>query len=394
MSFFPLFGNDGIPVEVQFIPAVLVGFAFGFTLERSGFGNARILAAQFYLYNMRVFKVMFSAIVTAALGMALLSTVGLLDLGALAVPTTFLWPHLVGGLMLGAGFIISGYCPGTSIVAFASGNWDGLATVVGVVVGSLVFGEVYPLIAEFHLSGDLGVYLLSDFLGIGLPLVVLGVALMAIGAFFGAEKLEAIMSRRAGKVKEASWNRTAMALMGGFAVVGAAAAAILVASPVVEPQSPALKVAEVSPVEAARLLIDQPRALFVVDLRQKPECSEGKDRLPYAICLEDIAAELADLPPERSLLAYGAGESKVDDLPAVLSDFPGELLLVSGGHDAWRSMILAKEPSREALASLSASDRALVPALHSYFTGTRVKAAAPVVRPKVKRKTSGGGGCG
>ena len=47
--------------------AALIGFCFGFVLERGGFGNARNLAAQFYLYNMRVLKVMFTAIITAML---------------------------------------------------------------------------------------------------------------------------------------------------------------------------------------------------------------------------------------------------------------------------------------------------------------------------------------
>ena len=43
----------------------LIGFAFGFTLEMSGFGNSRKLAAQFYFTDLTVLKVMFTAIVTS-----------------------------------------------------------------------------------------------------------------------------------------------------------------------------------------------------------------------------------------------------------------------------------------------------------------------------------------
>ena len=60
---FGLFGMD-----VSLIVAFAIGIGFGFMLERGGFGSARILAAQFYLGNMRVIKVMFTAILTAMLG--------------------------------------------------------------------------------------------------------------------------------------------------------------------------------------------------------------------------------------------------------------------------------------------------------------------------------------
>ena len=58
---FPLFGHDLFGGYTGYVVGTLVGIAFGFTLERGGFGSARILTAQFYLTNMRVLKVMFSA---------------------------------------------------------------------------------------------------------------------------------------------------------------------------------------------------------------------------------------------------------------------------------------------------------------------------------------------
>ena len=110
---FPLFGHFG--PSTGLLIGTVIGIGFGFVLERAGFGRARNLAAQFYLTDLRVLKVMFGAIVTALAGMALLSGVGVLDLSRLTVPETFLWPQLVGGLLLGAGFIISGHCPGTAV---------------------------------------------------------------------------------------------------------------------------------------------------------------------------------------------------------------------------------------------------------------------------------------
>jgi hypothetical protein len=110
-------------------------------LTRREFGNTKFLAGQFYFHALRVFKVMFTAIITAAAGGAILTATGLLGMELSYVPETFLIPHLVGGLVLGAGFMLSAYCPGTSILGAASGKWDGVVTVAGVIAGSVAFGE-------------------------------------------------------------------------------------------------------------------------------------------------------------------------------------------------------------------------------------------------------------
>ena len=62
--------------EAGLIVAFLIGIGFGFFLERAGFGSARKLVSQFYLDDLAVFKVMFTAIVTAMLGVTYLSWAG------------------------------------------------------------------------------------------------------------------------------------------------------------------------------------------------------------------------------------------------------------------------------------------------------------------------------
>jgi len=171
--------------------AVAVGVAFGFVLERSGFGRAQKLVGQFYGTDMTVLKVMFTAIITAMVGAVVLSGVGLLDLEAVQFNyPTYLWPMIVGGLALGAGFVVSGYCPGTSFVATASGKLDGLATVLGVIAGSVVYAEVEPALGGFQNSGKLGTYTLPKWLGLPTPVVAALVVALALGAFFAAERIE------------------------------------------------------------------------------------------------------------------------------------------------------------------------------------------------------------
>ena len=97
--------------ELGLVMGVIIGMGFGFVLERAGFGRATKLAAQFYLRDMTVFKVMFTAIVTAMLGLVGASAFGLADLRAISesiASWTYIWPMLIGGVLLGAGFIISG----------------------------------------------------------------------------------------------------------------------------------------------------------------------------------------------------------------------------------------------------------------------------------------------
>jgi len=179
---FDLFGSD-----VSLIIAFIIGIGFGFMLERGGFGSARILAAQFYFSNMRVLKVMFTAIVTAMIGVYFLSVIGFMDLSLIYISNTYLLPQVLGGLILGVGFVIGGYCPGTSMVAFSTGKIDGFVYVLGLMVGIFVFGEMFPLITDFFYSTNMGSVTLPSFFGLSYGLVVFLVIVMAIGAFAAAE---------------------------------------------------------------------------------------------------------------------------------------------------------------------------------------------------------------
>jgi uncharacterized protein len=178
--------GDGAALAV----ALLLGAAFGWFLERGGLGNARKLAGQFYLADFTVFKVMFSAIVTAMLGLFWLGRLGVVDVARVYLPETYLLPQLVGGLVFGAGFVVGGLCPGTSCVAAATGRLDGFALVGGMLGGIWLFGEVFPLVEGFYRSTPRGALTLPALLGLPYGLVVFAVVAIALGAFAGANRLE------------------------------------------------------------------------------------------------------------------------------------------------------------------------------------------------------------
>ncbi len=168
-----------------------IGLGFGAVLELSGFGDSRKLAAQFYLRDMTVLKVMFTAIVVAAVLVFLASAFELLDFSKVWVNPTFLAPGIVGGLIMGVGFIVGGFCPGTSLVAASTLKLDGIFFVVGVVLGVGLFGESVASFEGFFQSTSMGRFTIPDWLGLSYGVVVVGLVAMALLMFWGAEISEA-----------------------------------------------------------------------------------------------------------------------------------------------------------------------------------------------------------
>ncbi|HEX7625252.1 MAG TPA: YeeE/YedE thiosulfate transporter family protein, partial [Anaeromyxobacteraceae bacterium] len=377
------------------------GFGFGFVLERAGFGRAQKLAAQFYGYDMTVFKVMFSAIVTAMLGTVLLGGLGLLDYRALvqhAASETYLWPMIGGGLALGVGFIVSGYCPGTSYVAAASGKVDGMVTVAGVVLGQLAYTglEHQPWLARFQMSGALGHVFLYDLLHLpargGPAIVAIAVTAMAVGCFLGAEKLERLLAARAPSPAAPAGRpgKLVFAGMSAFAVVGLAAVALPVGGAAGSRPLPQLE-----PAELARRVLDAPWKVRVLDLRPAAACAAR--RVPGASCVrpEELAAlRLADEPGARDLVLVAEGE--LTEVPPTAVGYPGRVYALADGWKGWEAYALtppASPPAGAGAAELAAyRERA---GLASALTG--MKAAPPPPVPAAgagPRKSGGGGGCG
>jgi len=186
-----IFGVNG-----SYLVYIGIGFCFGFILESSGFGDSRKLAAQFYFSELRVLKVMFTAIVVAMLLVFWATALGLLDYDELMVKQTWLWPGIVGGLIMGVGFILGGYCPGTSLVSTATLKVDGMFFLLGHIVGVVAFGETVGYIYEFWNSGYMGRFLLPELLGLPTGVVVLLVVCMAIAMFLGFGWIQRLIYKR------------------------------------------------------------------------------------------------------------------------------------------------------------------------------------------------------
>ncbi|MBN1303736.1 MAG: YeeE/YedE family protein [Anaerolineales bacterium] len=196
MTIFPLHLEALIGKPLMYLVYLLIGFGFGYVLEISGFSDSPVLAAQFYFKDLRVLKVMFTAIVVAMVLIFLSTALGILDYNLIWVNPTYLWSGIIGGLIMGVGFIVGGFCPGTSIVAASTLKIDGIIFVLGGLVGVTLFGESEKFFQEFYHGSYYGRLTLMDFLNLPTGIVVLLVVLMALFMFWGGEQLERIIGKK------------------------------------------------------------------------------------------------------------------------------------------------------------------------------------------------------
>ena len=389
--------------EVGLVVGTLIGFGFGFTLERAGLGRAQKLAAQFYGTDLTVLKVMFGAIVTAMLGLVVLSGAGLVDFKAVAdqaASATFLWPMIVGGLALGVGFIVSGYCPGTSFVAAASGKLDGLAVVGGVIAGQVIYAELEwrPWLAHFHNSGNLGNFYLWELVHLpartGPAIVALGVVAMAVGAFFFADWLEKRLAARVQVVAQpVAAGRKGRAVFVGFATAGAVGLLALAIPTRVQARTrEALPIAQL---DLAHRVLDEPWKVRVIDLRAMDQCA--KRRIPGAECVpgDKLAAlQLAYAPAARDIVLVGAQD--LADLPAAAAGFPGKLQVLTGGFAGWEQFALTAPAPLAPDATPAERDLYRLRAgINSAMTGMKTAPPPPAsLGTPAGAPKKAGGGCG
>jgi uncharacterized membrane protein YedE/YeeE len=137
-----------------------LGMAFGFVLTRAGATDAGAIHGMFKLTDLHLFGVIGVAIAVAALGFAYVRrTDARHPSGApLAVKPKPMKPGIVvGGLMFGAGWAVTGTCPGTALAQLGQGTLAAGATVLGILAGAYLHGRRSARAEAAATVGRLGV---------------------------------------------------------------------------------------------------------------------------------------------------------------------------------------------------------------------------------------------
>lgn len=186
----PLVPNEIISSNTNFLLAFIIGIGFGFVLESSGFSSSRKLAGVFYGYDTVVLKVFFTGAITAMIGLLFFSLFGWIDLNLIYINPTFLTSAIAGGVIMGIGFIMGGFCPGTSFCAASIGKVDAMVFIGGLFIGIFIFTEGYPLWEGLYKDNFLGYPKLSSALGLSDGVLALLVILAALVMFWVGEWAE------------------------------------------------------------------------------------------------------------------------------------------------------------------------------------------------------------
>ena len=183
------------PEWLNMLFAFLIGTGFGFALEQGGFSSSRKLAGMFYGYDATVLKVFFTAAIVAMIGSQLMSYLGLLNLNQVYVNEFYVTASIVGGIIMGAGFIMGGFCPGTGLCAMSIGKIDAIVFVAGGLAGAFIFAETYPYIQEMANARFRGPERINESLGLSPGLFALFMISAAAVMFWIAELAEKKFAR-------------------------------------------------------------------------------------------------------------------------------------------------------------------------------------------------------
>lgn len=336
---------------VSYVIPLLIGTGFGAALEMSGFGDSRKLTGQFYLKDLTVLKVMFSAVVVAGLLIGLTAALGLVNMDRIFVNPTYLTPGIVGGLLMGFGFIVGGFCPGTSLVSAATLKIDGIVFMGGVVIGVFAFGETVGSFETFYNSGFMGRFTLPELFGVDTGIVLMGISVMALFLFAGGEVAEAYFGRgvEANQLRFFPKNKWAWIFAG--TIFGLAVLTAVIGQPsadrlwdIRKPEfQPALesKAVYVHPIEVAEITQDTAFYTKVLDLRAQSHFNLFHLRNSENVTMDQLKdptfiKRLKALPPNTAIFTVSNDDQlATDGYKLLAAQGVANAYIIEGGINRW-----------------------------------------------------------
>lgn len=367
-----------------FFVALLIGVAFGVCLEQAGFGSSRKLAAIFYFRDMTVLKVMFTAVITALLGLSYCTAFGIVRLDNVFLMPTFYTAQVVGGVLLGFGFVIGSWCPGTAAVGLASGKLDALVFLFGAVGGSILFNESFTteFVQKLYTQGDSGVRFVYEHLGVSRTTFTLLFTLVAIGCFWGAEYIE---KRRGQGTFRCYWDSRFLRFF-SMALLLLAIGLFVWDMPLAQQKAPTAATEQqllnavaagedhIEPEQVADRLLQGDSTLLVVDVRPAGEFARFHLRGAVNIEVGQLAQGLIQYKEKRTIVLYSNGMTHpAQARDALVRLGYGNLFIMTDGLRGFIERCLKPASLRES--PVPAEQAARIKAWREYFY------AAPTTPP-------------
>lgn len=389
------FGNDTLFASTAMLAALAIGLAFGFALERAGFGSARRLAGIFYFRDMAVLKVMFTAVIVAMIGLLYAGGLGWIKEEQLFFMPSIYGAQIVGGLLLGVGFVIAAWCPGTAAVGLASGRGDAAVFLAGAGIGSILFNEMFGMLKGLYTWGDRGVQFAWQALGISATAFAVLFVLVAVGCIWGAEYIERRVAGtgiywrspflKAFSVALVVLAVGLLAIHSGSPAVGTAAADA--------PSETALlaQIADaedhMEPEELADRIMAAEADLLLVDIRPAEEFEAFHIRGAVNIEMAALPAALAPNKNKGLIILYSNGMTHPAQARDALARMGyANVYMLTDGLDGFFERIL--KPASLRAETLSAGQTARIKAWRHYFTGDgKTQETAPAVQVPISLPT-------
>lgn len=307
-----LFDQGILDSSKAFLLSFVIGALFGFVLERAGFGSSRRLAGIFYFRDMTVLKVMFTAVVTAMLGLAFLMKSGVVTSDQIFNMPTIYGAQIVGGLLFGLGFVMGGWCPGTAAVGVASGKIDAFVFLIGAMLGSILFNEFFVFMKKLYIAGDQGVQFVYENLRISKGLFMLLFTTVAVGCFWFAEWVERKVAGTGVYLGSRFLRIFSLALIGMALFYYLAGGFIKPAACPLSPEKELLATIEaagdhIEPEELAQRIYSGEGELLVVDIRDEREYAQFHIRKAKNIALKDLPEALQPFKDRGMIVLYSGG---------------------------------------------------------------------------------------
>jgi hypothetical protein len=133
-----------------FLPIyLLLGIAFGFVLSRSEVISWFRIQEMFRFQSFRMYGIIGSAVVTAAVSVALIKRFGMKSVAGerISIPAKELGSgirYAAGGTIFGLGWALTGACPGPLFALIGNGVTVMIAAVVSALGGTWAYGWLRP----------------------------------------------------------------------------------------------------------------------------------------------------------------------------------------------------------------------------------------------------------